>query len=139
MLQCKCKVASHRRREWTAWKQKNKVFLHRLAKADSVAVDNTANGLKFEVELRYRRPVEVIARDIHSNDYIKGFEHILWHGPKRIRDVTGAIFRIARCNNGAEMRVAKGLQVLSYDEFLEDLCVPHRQMVLSIVINQSNQ
>ena len=97
------------------------------------------NELKFEFELLYRCPVEVITRDIHGNDYFKGFEHIPWHGLKRIRHVAEAIFRIAHCNNGAEIQVSKGIQVLRYDEFLEDLCDPHRQMELSIVINHSNQ
>ena len=97
------------------------------------------NELKFEVELLYRRSVEVIARDIHGNDYFKGFEHIPWHGLKRIRHVAEAIFRIAHCNSGAEIWVSKGIPVLNYDEFLEDLCDPHRQMELSIVINHSNQ
>ena len=97
------------------------------------------NGLKFEVEVLYRRPVEVIARDIHGNDYVKGFEHIPWHGLKRISHVAEAIFRIAQCNNGAEIRVSKETQLLSYDELLEDLCDPHRQVELSIVINHSNQ
>ena len=96
------------------------------------------NGLKFEVELLYRRPVEVIARDIHGNDYFKGFEHIPWHRLKRIRHVAEAIFQIAQCNNGTEIRVYKQTQLLSYDERLENLCDPHRQVELTIVVNHSD-
>ena len=93
------------------------------------------NGLKFEVELLYRCPMEVLTRDINGNDYARGFDHIPWKGLKRIRHVTEAICWIANDNNGADIRVNKNMRVLGYDEFLEDLYVSHRKLELSIVIN----
>ena len=62
-----------------------------------------------------------------------------WNGLKQISHVAAAIFQIAQCNNGAEIQVYKQTQLLSYDERLEDLCDPHRQVELTIVLNHSDQ
>ena len=61
--------------------------------------------LKYEFDLHNHRPVEVIAKGTHGEDYLDGFVNIPWHGLKRICHVAAAVFRIAQCKKGAEILV----------------------------------
>ena len=95
--------------------------------------------MRYERDLRNQRPVEVKARSKRGEDYFDGFTSISWHGLKQVSHVAEAIFRIAQCKNGAEIQIYNQTQLLSYDERLENLCDPHRQVELTIVVNHSDR
>ena len=111
----------------------------RMGKYELQLYQSMTKKLRYELDLRNQRPVEVIARGTRGEDYWEGFTNIPWHGLKQISHVAEAIFRIAQCKNGAEIQVYKQTQLLSYDERLENLCDPHRQVELIIVVNHSDQ